>query len=66
MDSTHRALEISFLFFHVETTTTVDGCKEEKDNEWQIFWPFTQAGSLAIQKCSGSDSIGYFFCPNDM
>ena len=35
-----------------------EGCQSEVDEEWQLSWPFTLVGSVAIQKCGGADSIG--------
>ena len=44
--------------FSIVTVQTTDGCQAEIDENWLLLWPLTPVGSFAIQKCSGTDSIG--------
>jgi len=39
--------------------TTGSGCQLDTDTVWELEWPFTAAGSVAVQACPGlSKSTG--------
>ncbi|XP_065911567.1 cadherin EGF LAG seven-pass G-type receptor 1-like isoform X2 [Dysidea avara] len=40
------------------TSGNFTGCPPDVDDTWFIFWPPTNTGSVATQKCNGNNSVG--------
>ena len=45
---------------HVCIDTSI--CLQENDEDWNISWPLTTRGEVAIQKCpGGAESLGMYY-----